>query len=525
MTDVRGSPAGTRRRAIVLWFAAAAGLATIRAQSSLGPAGPLENDPDFSGGRSEARPTFIFFPPLPPPLDRPVSHVAQALPPRLAPPPELAAYVDEPFYPPLSVRLSHRDLTDALRGRLSAYVAARATLREELETELARTREADPALRRQALETLARRQAARLATLEQTADKLRGDLITGDYDWGAFREWHLGEHGLRADSPLELAQVMRGYAFYQNGFSPAQRRLLREIALELAMAAESTAAATAAQPFLFFPPEPARVLLPDDLPGDLAAKVAAYQTKRSTLKKELFDAVSTEDGRSFAFIRSGRFRTLADQQAAGFVALESLAEDIRRGLALLPPAPHPGDRSPLPPILTARVTALVENRNALQKDATTRIEAVRHRGGVGITYSFDSSGLKFTVSPGRQFRGRPAPDAARMVEAAETDLTAIAADYDRRYVELINETDDVRRAIGDTTGNTTPSVIDATLAATVRYAMLQTSEDANREYRTAVFDPGLSPEQRRLLMGSVMEHLDLPLNRGELQPSIRSASW
>jgi hypothetical protein len=181
-------------------------------------------------------------------------------------------------------------------------------------------------------------------------------------------------------------------------------------------------------------------------------------------------------------------------------------------------------------VLTARISALVEDRLALQKETSARIEALRRRAqrpeiSVGLSYQFDTTGLKFTVFPSRQSRGRALPEAAKQVEAIEVEMSTIAADYGRRFADQVNETDDLRRAIGETTGKTTPAAIDAALGATVRYALLQSSEDANHEYRTAVFEPGLSPEQRRLLMGSAMERLGLPLGRGELQPSVRAASW
>lgn len=74
-------------------------------------------------------------------------------------------------------------------------------------------------------------------------------------------------------------------------------------------------------------------------------------------------------------------------------------------------------------------------------------------------------------------------------------------------------------------GNPNARVVDAALASARRVAALKDSEDAYRDYRTAVFEPGMSPEQRRLLFGGVLEKLDLPLPRGELQPVRRAASW
>jgi hypothetical protein len=74
-------------------------------------------------------------------------------------------------------------------------------------------------------------------------------------------------------------------------------------------------------------------------------------------------------------------------------------------------------------------------------------------------------------------------------------------------------------------GSTKPEVVDPALAAANRLALQQESEAAFRDYRTAVFEPGLSLEQRRLLFDSAVEQLNLPLPAGELQPTRRGSSW
>ena len=58
-------------------------------------------------------------------------------------------------------------------------------------------------------------------------------------------QWRLGDSEKRGFSPLEIAQVMRSYAYYENGLPAAQRRLLLEIAVELQMAADNVENATA----------------------------------------------------------------------------------------------------------------------------------------------------------------------------------------------------------------------------------------------------------------------------------------
>jgi hypothetical protein len=109
--------------------------------------------------------------------------------------------------------------------------------------------------------------------------------------------------------------------------------------------------------------------------------------------------------------------------------------------------------------------------------------------------------------------------------AAQNAMAEIADDFGRRYAELVNEFEAIRRDATVALGNANAHVVDAALASARRVAALKDSEDAYRDYRTAVFEPGMSPEQRRLLFGGALEKLDLPLPRGELQPVRRAAAW
>src|SRR5258708_5994930 len=63
------------------------------------------------------QPVVVCFPPTPPPLDRAISRLAPMMPPRLTPPTELAACVNEPFYAPLSTWLLEHALTEKMRQR------------------------------------------------------------------------------------------------------------------------------------------------------------------------------------------------------------------------------------------------------------------------------------------------------------------------------------------------------------------------------------------------------------------------
>lgn len=481
----------------------------------------------------------VYFPPLPPPLDRPVARGStQSL--RFPAPPELSAYVSDFFYPALGTRIVTRTLSEKLKVRLEAYKAARLKLQNELRTALDRLRTLEPAGRTAGLAALSKRQTPQIVELEKTAEQLRRDLITSDFNWNTFRQWHLSDRQRRGYSPLEIAQVMRGYAFYQHNLLPAQRGMLREIALDLMFAAENPAAAAAANPYVFFPPEPARVLFPEELPADLAARLATYQTKRSALKKELYDAVYSSDGATFGFLRSTPIKSVAEKQAGRITELEALAEEIRRGLSAAPEASV--ERSPLPPHLDTRVAAIMRRYAAVQRDAATRIDGIltasRHLP-MQATYRFEGDGLKFVVVPTRGARGGPGgavgaggkggsggpTGTMAQIEAVRAQISVIADDYGRAIADLLNERESIRIEIGSTLQLTKSDAIDRALYAAMRVATRKENERSFNDYRTAVFEPGLSPEQRRLLFDSVMQQLDLPLPRGEPQASRRADSW
>jgi hypothetical protein len=442
-------------------------------------------------------------------------------------PPELAHHVSEFFYPALGTRLATRGLNDKLRARLDAYRAAKLALQNELRSELERLHGTEPAARLESLAVLSRRQHARIVELEKTAEQLRRELVTGENNWSAIRQWHLGDKHRRGFSPIEIAQVMRAYAFYDHNLLPAQRRLLREIAIELAFAAENSAAATAAQPFLFFPPEPARVLLPDDMPAEVATKVASYQTRKSALKKELYDAIHAADGAAFGFLRSSPIKTLAEKQAARLGELDTLAEEIRRGLSQMPP-PR-AERSPLPSQLDTRVAALIASYQAAQNTAATKIEAILAAAKnlpMQSRYWFENESLKYLVVPTRGARGgRSGAGALPKIEAVRAEITAVADDYGRAIADLLNERESIRLAIGENLKLQKPEEIDRALYAAMRLANQKFAENTFSEYRIAVLEPGLSPEQRRLLFDGVVERLDLPLPRGDLQPEARASTW
>lgn len=506
-----------------------AGAVSAPAQSTRGTSGSAPSSlPEESARPQFLMRQFVYFPPVPPALGRPVHRVPAPSDGRPAAPRELAPHVNEIFYPMLAARVRSNSLKEPQRRQLDAYRAAKLALQRELTAELQRLQGADPAARATALAQLARAQAPRLAQLETESEALRRELHLSEHSWGAVREWRLGDRDRRGFSPIEIAHVMRSYAYYQPGLLPAQRRLLREIAMELLLAAEDQEKAAANQPHVFFPPEPARVSFPDDIPAEAARLLAEFQTRKSTLKKELYDAIYRHDGELFGFLKGNTIGALVAKQSARLEQLEVLAEDVRRalpaGISARPAAPP--TRSPLPAALQDRLATLLTAYADAQKIAVEKVDSILAAARdlpLQSSTRFDPDGMKFVVVPTR-LAGRQ-PEVLRRIEGVRAEISAVAEDYGRKLADFLNERTAIRDEAGRQLGIADAARLEASMMTAVRATMEQQSLASYDEYRIAVFEPGLSPAQRRLLFDRVMEQFDLPLPRGELQPVRRGNSW
>ena len=483
-------------RALVSLLSVLASIAPCHAQFDSPRNSPSERD----AGLPIATPVPIFFPTNPPPLDRPVS------------------------------RFAGNALSSTNRHKLDTYLAARDALLEELQMELALLRDAEPATRRNALTRLAQRQTSRLAELEATAEQIRSDLATSENDWSALREWRLGQRNLRGDSPVEIGAVMRASAFYQAGLAPAQRLLLREIAIEITSGADDAVAASARQPYLFFSPGLTRVRLPDDVPTETAAKVAAYETKKSTLKKELFDVISSHDNATFAFLRNAAIRSLAERQGPALAQLEILADDIRDGLVQHPSMSPKAPQSPLTPMLTQQTMAIVEARTALQKATREKIDAIIAEVPADYPVAFattiDAQGVKVRLMPRAGAGRRRLSQSDPLLVKITTRINEVGEEHRQSQEAFKRMIEELRGDVGRILGKgATPQQIDEALDGVIRFNAQQENIAGYHDYRVAVFEPGLSPEQRRILLGGALRKLDLPLGGGEFQPTRRPASW
>ncbi|MFT3782231.1 MAG: hypothetical protein QM790_09470 [Nibricoccus sp.] len=482
----------------------------------------------FSAATTAPRQTPIFFPAVPPPIGAP-------LPPKRSPierttaPAGLADYIYEPFYAPLSTRLYSKDLSKKLLTRLENFRSKRASLRAELVEKLAAVNNLAPAERIQILETFAREQTPKLIELEAYAEQLRSDLLLGGLaglfagtgDWNENRQWRLGSPQMpRARDKVLIYEflVMRAAVFYQDGLSAAQRRLLREVAMELQVEAfkptDSATKANQDENLVFFSPETARIRIPDNLPEALAAKIDVYQAEKKRVKAELREKIYQLDA-SPESKRTQALKQLAEQQASTMTELEALAEDIRAGLVALPSPPGPTTGPAFPPELVARINAYITEKQALQKSMQSRLEELRKElapESGGLQMKPENGELSYRV----QGASRVSSENLGKLRAAVEQLNKENA---QRFAQLDREKEAIRSAVATyaaahptSEGQPTVKALLSSFLSAYREAE---SWQPYKDYQTAVYQPGLSPEQRRLLFEVALEKLGLPLPEGE----------
>ena len=515
---------------LVLLATARPGRAQFNSDNDIGaplPGPPSFPDGSFRGMRPPDRP-LIFFPPIPPQLGASINPLGESQS-RFPAPAELAPYVGEPFYAPLSTRLARHSLRAKIQARLEAYRNARLALLTELRARLDALQNADSFTRERELAALARVQTPRVAALETSAEEIRADLIAGGFfeesaDWDDQRDWHLGVSGFRTQTQAMLAQyqVMRAAVFYVPGLSPAQRRLLHEVAMELAEVAGQLIdgggdaapprPSADSNPLFFFSPETARIRLPTELSPDLARKISDYEREKSALKNELREKVYAEDRASFGWLRSRAFAALADEQEPRLAALEALAEEIRRGLAQIPGYAQPPPLPRVPPAIIAEMTELVHAKQAAQKSAVVLVHDIRSVISVArVEATRGAEGrarLSVLVNPQDRTEAKLKPVRDMVARYNEENGARIAA-MEREKTEVHEQLVKFVGPQGDGA--------DAEKAAKDlmddAYNRIERREEwlRYRDYRAAVLEPGLSPEQRRLLYRAGLEALELPL--------------
>jgi len=431
-------------------------------------------------------------------------------------PAKLETYIGEPFFAPLSAHLFDEGLSKRRQQRIDTYRADKRALLVELRTVIERTKNGDPAARATALKELASRQDGRIEALEETGEQIRDDLTRGGFfktgvAWNEYRSWRLGDDA-RYESSVDEFKVARGAVYFQRGLSAAQRRLLREIALELSDAAFSSndptadIALDAPAPYYFFSPATSRIRLPLDLPADLLARLDEYRSKKDALKQDLRETLYRGDRAWLDSTRMSALAQLAEKQAPLFKQIDMLAESLRRDLARYPYPDEPA-KSILSDDLMKRISAYLKSRADLQRDLVTRLQEVRT--------SLPTDRVEFERKEGASIvavvPNRSASSAVR--KKRETLLSTLPAFNEEKsaiYRTLDRQRTTLREEVAKTTLSTargTGKSLDELLNDFARSFEKQELWNDYREYRIAVLEPDLSPQQRRLLYDAALEEL------------------
>jgi hypothetical protein len=478
--------------------------------------------------RSEANSRLFYFPPWPPVLDAPlpVSNY-----PHLDRGPRLERLILEPFYTPYASRRAAWFGTDEVRSRIDEYLQRRDELLRELREQIENGRRESTAIMTERLSALASAQAPRIQELETEAEALRAELVPSglsryffaSLDWDIDRPWRLGVEDRQLPAAETLGfefKVLRAAIYFQPGLSPEQRRLLREIALEVQIETFAPGHGTAPRqqrPFSFLP-EGAQLILPPASTPSLEVRITDFNDLKNGLKQELRTALYKMDTRKPAE-REAQLQQLARDQRPRFAQLEVDAEAIRIAVSRLPEF-HQAGQTPFPPALAARVEAYQTKKKSLQRTIQNKLEEIRRSlepSSATFRHVLTSDGGEALVIDAKD----PAPPREKL-QAARAELRLLNQQNTPEF-ELLNRMNDQIRSETAAWSEQTVSgnkgrSIDDLLKDFESENRRQKTAAVYQDYRDAVFLPGLSPEQRRLLFAGAIEQLNLPLPKGEPFP-------
>jgi hypothetical protein len=482
------------------------------------PWGHQYYSPHFSTSTVTTYYRMLVAPPIPPALGEPIpAKQTQASLAKFSPPAVLASFVYEPFFTPLSPLLFSEDLSRGRREKLNTYRTQRASAIEALRSRLDALRTATPEKRQSELSAFASEQASVLADLERMAEEMRANYVAGGWfesghDWNTNRQWRLGDN-TRWESNIDEIKVMRGAAFFQEGLSPAQRRMLRELAMELQDSLKAPGdeiSLGSPGPFFYFSPEQARIRLPAEIPAELETKINEYQDLKATLKQELREVLYRQDRAFFEFKRVNALKQLAEQQTDRLARVEQMAEEIRADLAAFPnPAKPPS--IPVPREVVDRFNRYMNDKIAWQRTMLAKRETLRNQfpeDRVEFIRQRDSIGLQFVANR------RSSAETSAKRTAAIAELETFNDRQTKAYATMAREKEKLQRellTVASTLASRGGNKSVEMLLAEFSYAFSRQERwERYVEYETAVLQPGLSPEQRRLLFGAALETMELP---------------
>ena len=477
-------------------------------------------------------PPIVFFPPTPPVYgaeieNKPEGRLDFYRGQRMVPPDGMGDFVGESFYPALSTRLFALDLSRSFETRIENYRGKRRRQVNALMNFFVTLHDVSAEERRVRLRVFAEQQTPELVALEADGEQLREDLVASGLwnrvDWNYERRWKLGTAPGRANAvDMEAEyQVMRAAAFYEKGFVAAQRGLLREIAMELrpvARKARGLPVARGDSDAMFFSPETSRFRLPPNLPAALREKIGAYNGRKIQLKQELREAVFQHD-QSSASKRTAAFTALAESQWPALVSLEQLAEEIREGLAeLFEPA-----QPPPPPWLPSGLMETIRSYNADREIFFAEMKIAADRAAKNVPPP-DTA----TDSEADARLQRRAEYAERRAAAHRQAMQDFHKENEARYNTLLERYKTIREMLAIVADKQkdpkTGRPLDADTLLKQHVAAMREFETFGREttiytnYRLAMMQPGLSPEQRRLLFSDTLVAMAQPLPYGEVMP-------
>jgi len=416
----------------------------------------------------------------------------------------------EPYYTAYASLLAQKLVSPKRAQRIVQYRGEKQQLLAELRSQLENLNEAPARARPGPLAELSARQTPRLRELETEAEAIREDLTTT----GLFKDIEDGtglvdpsrEFADEKEARLNNYLVLVSAAQFQNGFSLEQRQLLAEMATEEWIEANRDEGTPPAEAQMFFLPATSRIRLPAGLAPGLLAQIQVFREEKDRLKAELRAAVIRPPQFLFVSQRTQALAQLAAQQAPRIASLEDLAEEIRTGLANYPYPDEP-PRSDLPPELTLRVGKALNQKTELQRKLTRRLRELRAElPGDRVEVSRQGESLALTVvAAGRNITAdqRKARDQALATLPGFND--ELRAGYTALAAEMGALRQDIQRYAAETPQNVATGVVQLVREFNQSFSTQQTW-NRYRDYYRAVLQPGLSPQQRRLLyQGALVE--------------------
>jgi hypothetical protein len=464
----------------------------------------LPNSPLLNPILAESPGRHLLFAPTPPPL----GDLAPPSPRGLPVAPRLAAFGQEYFAPQLSALYLYDGVPPPWRERLARYQQLRDAAVDQLRTQIDQVRALPSAERRSFLAQHATGAAPALARLEQEAEHLRDLLTNGDWN-------HVGIHWTTTHRYQQVART--GPTMYTEGLldvamylhddlSPDQRALLRVRRAQLADPESGN--------LLYLPPFPASVRLPAELPTELAAGIDAYQRLLQRLQEELHEDFRAAQRPVLASTRAQRVRALAERQAADFSELHRQADEIRVQLAASPAFQQRTSETQLDPQLARRVQAYEDHKAAVQRQVTTQLQRWRQ--------TYPQLRLEFISGPqGHGHIGAVGNPPPRLPNPPRQEIEAYNRELHAQLTKLNAERVAISEVVRHVLAQAAPSrqsrqaSMETYLAEFTEIVRSQQQQLKYQDYHDALFQPGLSPPQRRLLFGAAVRQLNLPF---ELEP-------